>query len=127
MIPISSSTDNVVSRNRGDGDVPFFRLAQLGGHTHSRGYKKARYRDQVLAAFQGEYRCPIYRRLGFTTFAGAAVVAPQLAEIKAKHLRPTVGMGLQFRTESLNGIVARADIAFGQEDVRFDLSLDEAF
>lgn len=110
-----------------DGNVPFFRLAQLGGHTHSRGYKHARYRDKVLAAFQAEYRCPLYRRLGFTTFAGAAVVAPKLAEFEAKYLRPTIGAGLQFRTESMNGIVARADIAFGQEDVRFDLSLDESF
>ncbi len=110
-----------------DGNVPFFRLAQLGGHTHTRGYKQARYRDKVLGAFQAEYRCPLYRRLGFTTFAGAAVVAPELADLKARYLRPTAGVGLQFRTESLNGIVARADVAFGQEDVRFDLSLDEAF
>ncbi|NNE09235.1 MAG: BamA/TamA family outer membrane protein [Gemmatimonadetes bacterium] len=110
-----------------DGHVPFFRLGQLGGHTHSRGYKQARYRDKILASFQAEYRYPIYRRLGFTTFAGGAVVAPEVAGLKAKYLRPTVGMGLQFRTESLNGIVGRADVAFGQEDVRFDLSLDESF
>jgi outer membrane protein assembly factor BamA len=110
-----------------DGSAPFFRLAQLGGHEHTRGYKTARYRDDVLFAFQASYRCPIVQRVGIALFAGAGVVDERVQDLRSKYLRPTVGAGLQLRTASMTGIVARADVAVGQEDVRFYLSLDEAF
>ena len=48
------------------GDVPFYRLAQLGGQLIMRGYYHGQYRDRTLLALQGEYRAQVWNRPKFT-------------------------------------------------------------
>jgi hypothetical protein len=54
------------------GDVPFHRLALLGGETLVRGYYKGRYRDKGLLALQAEYRVLLTKRIGVVGFAALA-------------------------------------------------------
>jgi hypothetical protein len=109
-----------------DGAPPFWRLAEMG-RAHSRGYRKGRYRDEVIVALQAEHRFAVWRRLGLVGFVGVAEVAPRLQDMKLDHTRPTFGGGIRFRIggsdESVN---ARLDIAYGDE-FRFYFKLGEAF
>lgn len=110
-----------------DGAPPFWRLAELGGRPHSRGYRRARYRDNVLLAFQAEHRFAVWRRFGLVGFAGLADVAPHMADMKFEHMRPTLGGGLRFRVGgNHHRINARLDIAYGN-DLRLYFKLGESF
>lgn len=110
-----------------DGGAPFWRLAEMGGRSHSRGYERGRYRDNALVAFQAEHRFAAWKRLGLVGFAGLADVAPRLGALQIEHMRPTLGGGVRLRLGSgEKRINARLDIAYGQE---FNLyfKLGEAF
>ncbi|NIO29537.1 MAG: BamA/TamA family outer membrane protein [Candidatus Latescibacteria bacterium] len=109
------------------GSPPFWRMAALGGRAHSRGYRKGRYLDRVLFAFQGEYRAQVWWRFGLVGFAGVACVTRTLRRLEFGLMRPTVGGGIRFRTGLEDRIRARLDIAAGENTVRVYLSLDEAF
>ena len=102
-------------------------MASLGGRAHTRGYRRDRYLDHLLVAAQAEYRFPPWKRFGTTAFLGWAAVAPGLATLQAKYLRPTVGFGLNLRYGANDAILARFDSAFGHEGVEFDFSLTESF
>ena len=109
------------------GRVPFWRLAEMGGRAHTRGYRRGRYRDNILLSFQGEYRFPLWRRFETAVFAGLSSVSPSFSTIKPNLFEPTYGGGLRFRIKSPDGIRARFDVAGGNETVRVYFSLDEAF
>jgi len=110
------------------GAAPVWRYAALGGRDHTRGYRKGRYLDRVLVAFQGEYRFRLFSRLGGAAFAGLAEVAKKLPNLKLTTMRPTLGGGLRLEASPKSGIMARFDVAVGGTDsVRFHLSLGEAF
>jgi hypothetical protein len=110
-----------------DGAPPFWRLAELGGRPHSRGYRRGRYRDNVLLAFQAEHRFAVWRRFGIVGFAGLADVAPRLSAVSIGHMRPTFGGGLRFRVGgSHHHINARFDVAYGNE-FRLYFKLGESF
>jgi len=108
-----------------DERPPFWRLAAIGGRAHSRGYKKGRYLDEVMAAAQLEYRMPVWWRVGVVGFAGIAEVAPVVRDLRFEHVRPTVGAGARFLL-GRNWGHARIDVAYGNE-FRFYFRLDEAF
>jgi hypothetical protein len=110
-----------------DGGPPFWRMAEMGGRGHSRGYDRGRYRDRVIMAFQAEHRFAVWRRLGLVGFAGLADVASRLEQMQLEHMRPTFGGGLRFRVGGQeNRINARLDVAYGDE-FQFYFKLDEAF
>jgi outer membrane protein assembly factor BamA len=109
------------------GAPPVWRLAEMGGRAHSRGYRRGRYRDNILLAFQGEYRFPLWNRFEMVAFGGASAVTPSFGSMKSDFFKPNYGTGLRFRLKSEDGIRARFDVAGGGEDIRFYLSLDEAF
>lgn len=110
-----------------DGEPPFWRLAELGGRSHSRGYRRGRYRDKVLLAFQAEHRFAVWRRFGLVGFAGLADVAPRLADMQLEHMRPTLGGGLRYRVGgSHHHVNARLDLAYGSE-LRLYFKLGESF
>jgi hypothetical protein len=111
---------------RGAG-VPFWRYAALGGRAHSRGYRKGRYLDNSLLAFQGEYRFPVKWRFGAVAFAGLADVAPELSKLKFEHMRLTLGGGLRYRTGDEDDVRVRFDVAVGRRSAWLYLSLGEAF
>lgn len=109
------------------GDPPIWRYAELGGRHHSRGYRKARYVDRVLAAGQAELRLPDWWRLGLVGFAGVANVGPYLHQLRARTVRPTVGGGLRVRIGKRDDLVVRLDAAVGAGSFRLSLRLGDAF
>lgn len=110
-----------------DGKAPFWRLAEMGGRAHSRGYERGRYRDNVLVAFQAEHRFQVWGRFGLAGFAGLADVAPRLEALQIEHMRPTFGGGIRFRLGSGEKRVnARLDVAYG-DDFHLYFKLGEAF
>jgi outer membrane protein assembly factor BamA len=109
------------------GGAPFWRYAALGGRAHTRGYRKGRYLDHSLLAFQAEYRFPIRGRFGLATFAGLGNVAADLDKFQLEHLRPTIGAGLRYQPRRDDPLKLRLDMAAGEESVRLYLSIDEAY
>jgi hypothetical protein len=109
------------------GRVPYWKYAALGGRGHSRGYRKGRYLDRILVAFQEEYRYPLWWRFGLASFAGLADVGPEYGALQLEHMKPTIGTGIRLRIGSEHGVRARFDVAVGGGTPRFYLDLDEAF
>jgi outer membrane protein assembly factor BamA len=109
------------------GEPPIWRLAQMGGRAHSRGYRRGRYVDRTLLALQAEWRQSVLWRLGVVGFAGLADVAYEFADLRLKTMRPTVGGGLRLRVADRRDISARADVAFGGDTPRFYFSIGHAF
>ena len=108
-----------------DGQTPFWRMAAIGGRAHSRGYRKGRYLDKVMAAAQLEYRMPIWWRVGLVGIAGISEVASAASDLRFNNVRPTVGGGMRFLIGKSGGH-ARVDVAYG-DSFHFYFSLDEAF
>jgi outer membrane protein assembly factor BamA len=110
-----------------EGAPPFWRMAEMGGRAHSRGYERGRYRHRVIVALQAEHRFAVWRRLGLVGFAGLADVASRLEQMQLEHMRPTLGGGVRFRVggdkERIN---ARLDVAYGNE-FKFYFKLGESF
>lgn len=110
------------------GEPPFWRYASLGGREHTRGYRKDRYLDRTLVAFQGELRFGLFGRLGATAFAGLGDVSPRLSLLELEHMKATVGGGLRVRLGSHDrGATARLDVGFGGPTPELYLTFGEAF
>jgi hypothetical protein len=109
------------------GAPPFWRYAAVGGRAHSRGYRKGRYVDLAMVAYQAEYRFDLWRRLGAVVFVGIADVGRRIEDLDHLRMKPTVGMGTRFRLGGRDGVKAQIDVGVSPEDVRLYMSLDEAF
>lgn len=109
------------------GEPPFWRYAALGGRAHTRGYRRGRYLDRTLVAFQQELRFPIAWRIRGAAFAGLGDIAPRLTQMELDEMKPTIGGGLRFIMGEGNHAVARLDAALGGESPRFYFSFGEAF
>jgi outer membrane protein assembly factor BamA len=109
------------------GDVPFLRLALLGGESLMRGYYKGRFRDKGLFAFQGEYRQLVTKRIGFAAFAGLADVFPGLGDLQVRRLKYSFGGGLRYVVNKRDGTAVRLDAAWGQACFGLYLTAKEAF
>jgi len=111
-----------------NGQPPFWRLASLGGRHHSRAYVRDRWLDRVITASQVEWRWRARQRLGMTVFGGVAVVGEDVDSLRARHLRPSVGIGLRVYTErGPEAVPLRLDLAFGYQSVRASVGIGEAF
>ena len=108
------------------GDVPFDRLAQLGGNV-LRGYLQGRYRDNALAAAQVEFRTPVWRRLGAAVFAGIGEVAPHLSDFDGGDVKSAGGFGLRYALSKEDRLNLRFDIGVGQNSSGTYVTLGEAF
>ncbi len=99
------------------GNMPFFRMAMLGqnisGIALGRGYFGGRYRDNVIAHAQAEYRFPIYWRFGGVVFAGAGNTATSLATFDFNTIKPSIGAGLRFALVPEERINLRIDVGYG--------------
>jgi outer membrane protein assembly factor BamA len=109
------------------GDPPFDMMPELGGEILLRGYFQGRYRDRHLLALQGEYRLPLFWRLGAAAFVGVGQVAPELSGFGLDRFWTSGGLGLRFLLAEDEGLNIRADFAFGEGSSAFYLSLGEAF
>lgn len=109
------------------GQPPFDLYPQLGGESLLRGYYQGRYRDRGLLALQGEYRLPLFWRIGAAGFAGAGQVASDFASLGLDRFWVSAGVGLRYLLARREGLNIRADFAFGEGSSGFYLSIGEAF
>ncbi len=111
------------------GTPPFDLMPQLGGDRLLRGYFQGRYIDRQLLALQGEYRLPVWWRIGAVAFGALGQVADQWGDIAFDRFHPSVGGGIRFLISPEEGLHLRADYGWGF-DVNsggFYLSIGEAF
>ena len=109
------------------GEVPFYRMAQLGGQLIMRGYYHGQYRDKTLLTLQAEYRAQVWRRIGATVFAGTGEVCEALSRCAAKDVLPSVGAGFRFKLDKRGGMNFRADFAWGRRSHGVYFTVQEAF
>jgi len=110
-------------------EQPFDLMPQLGGDVLLRGYFAGRYRDRQLLALQGEYRTPVWWRLGLVGFAGIGQVADNWGALGLGHFHPSAGVGARFQLSRTEGLNIRADYGWGFDagTTGFYLSVGEAF
>jgi outer membrane protein assembly factor BamA len=111
----------------GGGEVPFHKLALLGGESLLRGYYRGRYRDRDILAVQAEYRVTVWKRIGVAGFAGLADVFPRLAEFKLKRLKYSMGTGVRYMVNKREGTNLRMDMAWGKGSFGLYFTAQEAF
>ena len=109
------------------GDVPFHKLAFLGGEFLMRGYYKGRFRDKDILAFQAEYRVLVTKRIGVVGFAGLADVFPAFAEFNLKTIKYSVGTGVRYMVNKREGTTLRLDMAWGKATFGLYVTAQEAF
>ena len=109
------------------GQVPFYRMPQVGGQRMLRSYFEGRFRDKAYLAAQIEYRVFLFWRLGAVVFASAGDVGPSINKIPFKPLKWSIGGGLRFRLNQDERLNLRADLGFGYDSVGFYVGIAEAF
>ncbi|MBC5772509.1 BamA/TamA family outer membrane protein [Pontibacter sp. KCTC 32443] len=113
--------------NINTNEVPFMRMATLGGDRLLRGYARSRYMARNVAATQVEYRFPVWRRFGMAAFTGIGDVFDSTSDLKLKELKYTIGTGLRFALNPKEKINVRVDAGYGKEGANFFVVLGEAF
>ena len=108
------------------GDAPFLLLPLLGGSDRMRGYRKGRFRDDMLWAAQTEYRVPLFWRFKGTVFVSAGEVGPRIGATLFEEIETAAGVGGRFRLTE-DGIHGRLDVAYGRTGFEIYMSLGEAF
>ena len=98
-----------------DGTPPFDQLALIGNSDIMRGYKRGRFRDRWTAAVQGEYRTPVWHRIGGIAFAGGGLAAPTLDAFSESRLLPTYGAGMRFQIDARQRTGCRVDYGRGRD------------
>jgi len=111
----------------GFGDVPFHKLALIGGDSLMRGYYRGRYRDKSLLAVQGEYRVTVWKRIGVAGFAGLASVFPSLEDLRLGRLKYSLGTGVRYMFNKREGSNLRLDMAWGRGSFGLYVTAQEAF
>jgi outer membrane protein assembly factor BamA len=109
------------------GEVPFYKLALLGGDSLLRGYYRGRFRDKGLIVVQGEYRTLVTKRIGVAGFAGLGDVFPGLEGLGRGRLKFSVGSGLRYVINKRDGTTVRLDMAWGKESFGLYITAQEAF
>ncbi len=109
------------------GDVPFQMMPRMGGPFVMRGYVPARYRNNDLAALQGEYRADIWGPLGAVAFAHLGGVAENMFRLDPGDVRAGFGGGLRIALGRQDRLNFRADYAFGDRRRMLFLTMGEAF
>jgi len=109
------------------GDVPFNKMAQVGGSTYLRGYQLGWYRDKKLSSAQIEFRSAYCMVFSANVFAGAAIVANELSDMSLSNLRPAAGFGFRMLTDPKERLNLRGDIAFRPGGYEIYITVGEAF
>jgi outer membrane protein assembly factor BamA len=109
------------------GEVPFHKLAFLGGESLMRGYYKGRFRDKDILAVQAEYRVMVTKRIGVVGFAGLADVFPAFADFKLRTIKYSLGTGFRYMVNKREGTTLRLDMAWGKRSFGLYFTAQEAF
>ena len=110
------------------GDVPFQKMAALGGSSRMRGYYRGRYRDHHQVAAQLEYRLPSWWRFGMVGFVGVGNVARKLTVFALDDPKFAGGGGARFALSPKERVNVRIDFAANREGQRnLYIGISEAF
>ena len=109
------------------GEVPFHQMPVIGGTKRMRGYFEGKYRDKHLLLVQGEFRQPLFWRLGAVVFGGLGVVGNDFAGLALQNTRYNYGGGIRFLLDKAQKINIRADYGIGYKSKGFYLTFGEAF
>lgn len=109
------------------GDVPFYKMPKVGGDTILRGYYSGRFRDRNLAAFQTEFRFPIWKKLSGVVFGAMSSLASRFRDLSWDNLKYAGGFGLRFRIIPKEKANLRVDFAFGPGTYGIYFKAGEAF
>jgi len=105
-------------------EIPFYRLAGLGGVDNLRGYRPVRFRDEDLMLFSAEYRCPIHLyTVVYGFFEEGRVFNNIFDEFTFNDFKYSAGGGLRFRARNGN-LTAIFEIAKSKEQTRFIFGLN---
>ena len=115
-------------RYRGSwGEVPFQFLPSVGGDGPMRGLLERRYRDDVSATVQAEYRLPINRRFGVVGFVSAGQVGEDLSDLELADPKIAGGFGFRIALNTEQKLNLRIDIAFSEMGTSPYVNMQEAF
>jgi len=109
------------------GEVPFHQMPVIGGTKRLRGYFEGKYRDNHLLILQGEYRQPLFWRLGAVAFGGLGLVGQRFESLALQNTRYHFGTGLRLMIDKAQKINIRADYGWGYRSSGFYLTFGEAF
>ncbi len=108
------------------GDAPFGIFPQIGAVI--RGYLPALYIEKELIAIQAEYRhLPLWRRFGFTVFAGTGTVADKISDFSSSHFKFAAGVGFRYLFVESEKVNIRIDYGIGDDSAELYLAVGEAF
>ncbi|OGR82026.1 MAG: hypothetical protein A2636_07250 [Elusimicrobia bacterium RIFCSPHIGHO2_01_FULL_64_10] len=109
------------------GDVPFYRLPELGGIFFNRGLLEGRFRDSLAVTGNIEYRFRITDRLHWAFFTDAGNVYPRLRAVNFRRTKFTGGTGMRYYVPPGNLLLARVDGGLSSEGFRVYLTFDHPF
>jgi outer membrane protein assembly factor BamA len=109
------------------GEVPFHQMPVIGGTKKMRGYFEGAYRDENLLMVQGEYRFPLFWRLGGVVFGGVGEVSDQPGRWTLDAIRYNYGAGARLMLDKAQHINLRLDFGIGYRSTGFYLTIGEAF
>jgi len=110
------------------GEVTFQSMPGIGGNEIMRGLMFNRYMDKTAMAFQGEYRFPLFWRLGGVLFASAGEVQKSVMDYNRNDLVYAAGAGLRFILDREKNIPARLDFGINEDKkVNIYFIVKEAF
>lgn len=93
-----------------------------------RGYYKGAIRDKILVDAQIEYRLPIWKIFGLTTWVATGRVADEYSNLSFNGLWLSYGGGVRIKVDSKSDINLRIDMGFGPNGVNgLYLNFAEAF
>lgn len=109
------------------GEVPFRKLAQLGGQYFVRGFFLGRYRDHTLAGGQLEFRHDLTERWSLVEFAGAGKVAAAVGALGGARLIGSGGVGVRYVLDLNSRINLRLDFSGGGDSKALYFGVGDAF
>ncbi|MBP6335106.1 MAG: BamA/TamA family outer membrane protein, partial [Bacteroidia bacterium] len=108
--------------------VPFYELSMMGGEYQMRGYYKGALRDQVLVDGQIEYRMPVWKIFGLTSWIATGRVASSYHSLNMDGLWLSYGGGFRVKVDSKSNVNLRVDFGFGPNGISgVYLNFAEAF
>ena len=109
------------------GNVPFFKLATLGGEDRLRGLFEGRFRDKAMWVAQAEYRLPLIWRLSGILHAGLGQVARSAAEFGFTAPEWSLGFGGRLLLNTDERLNLRADFGVSREGYGIYVGIGEAY
>ena len=111
-----------------NNEVPMRALSRVGGHKFIRGYFKGTYQDYHMAAFETEYRMPlwsegsesklwqVWKRLGLVAFLSGAQVTHEIRDFQLGDFNLAAGGGLRILFNPKTRVNIRIDYAVALSD-----------